>query len=110
MGSRPRSLDIFRRRSLQMNHPCGKQRERASLSDALLRLIKTRRGGTQRGFVYCKIQPTMSPEKKINICDPNDVTLQENLGIETQVCVECQDRYYLNFPSMTTLFLERKSF
>jgi len=95
MGSRPRSLDIFRRRSLQMNHPCNKskQRERTNLFDALLRIIRTRRGTTQRGFVYCKIQPTMSPEKKINVCDPNDVTLQENLDVKTQVYVEYQDHF-----------------
>ncbi|EZA52530.1 hypothetical protein X777_08009 [Ooceraea biroi] len=84
MGSRPRSLDIFRRRSLQMDHPSGKQRVRGSLLDALSKLVRSRRRATQRGFVYCKIQPTMTPEKKIGICDLSDVTLQENSDTETQ--------------------------
>lgn len=86
MGSRSRPFDSFRRRTLQMNHPDSKQRERGGLLDALSRIVKARRRSTRRDFVYCRIQPTtMTPEKKIGICDPCDVTLQENTEIETQV-------------------------
>lgn len=90
MGFRSRAIAIFQRRSLQMSHLDldSKQKEgRESLLDVLSRVVTARR--RSETFVYCKIRSTMTPEKD-EACDLNDVILQDNSDVETQVyAVRC---------------------
>ncbi|XP_020286334.1 protein FAM177A1-like [Pseudomyrmex gracilis] len=69
----------FRHRSFQASHLNAEQKERGSLFSTLSRIVKNRR----KGFVYCKIRPTM-PAEKDDACDLSDVALQESSDTETQ--------------------------
>lgn len=87
MRFRSRSFPHFPYRSLQMSQLKDKQRGRRNFLDVLSRIIKTQRGLSRKGFVYCKIQPIMTSEKD-DTCDLSDVNLQENSDAETQVYID----------------------